>query len=387
ALESIEPFIIVNNNLEGEGSITQVSEMIVDNTAFTTGDRAPITISEVARVTSKINEYKQSYQNALISPREWNRDEAKILLNAGDLILKLNWKSLSKDITTIAVLDDGKLEFEPIMYFTATEPIVKDNSFIVKNYFGDIVVDAMVTARISSSDSCQITSNPNTIPDVDVWTAPVWLYEDMSNVEIFTISKCLTDPEKDFECASIETIIAYGPFVPNWTLDKSDFRVVEGSLPLSSNDVKLRIQACPTTPTIETVRHAGSVFNVVTHQNNISIESITVDESSNALVLTLNAEQDGMLELTLPRELIDSKSNGNDTDFVVMIDGKQVEFEQISSNDLERSIRIPIPSNSNELRIIGTQVVPEFGIIALITLAVTISLVIASNRFRTNINA
>lgn len=383
-LDSIEPFTIINNNIEGEGSVVDVASLIVENTAFTSGDRAPITMNEVSRVTRvNIDEYKQVYENALLTPQEWSIDEIKTLLNAGDLILKVNWSSLNKDITTIAVLDNGVLEFEPMMYFTSSDPIIEDASFSVKNYFTNDVINAKVSTRIDSSDSCEITSNPNAIPDVDVWTAPLWISDHMNDVEIFTISKCLTDPEKDFECASIESVIAYGPFIPNWTLDRNNFNVVEGNLPLSNDSVKLRLQACPTTPIIETVRHAGSVFNIVTHQNNINIESITVDENSTALVLTLNAEQDGLLEITLPREMIDSRSNGIDTDFVIMVDNKQVEYEEIASNEFERSIRVSIPKDSNELQIIGTQIVPEFATLALITLAATISLVIVT-RYKIN---
>lgn len=382
-LDSVEPFTIINNDIEGESSASDIARLIVDSTAFTTGDRAPISINEVSRIARvNVEEYKQGYKDALTTPREWSKDETKILLNPDDLILKINWKSLNKDITTIAALDDGVLEFEPMMYFTSTEPIVGDASFMVKNYFGNEVVDANVSANIDSSDSCEITSNPNAIPKVDVWTAPLWISEHMSKTEIFAVSKCLTDPEKDFECASIESVIVYGAFVPNWRFDRSNFDVAEGNLPISSNDIKLRLQACPTTPIIETVRHAGSVFNIVTHQNNINIESITVDESSTALVFTFKAQQDGVLEVTLPRELIDSRSNDADTDFVVMIDGKQREYEEIATNESERSIRVSIPAGSNELKIIGTQVVPEFSVLVLITLAVTISLVIATTRFK-----
>ena len=100
--------------------------------------------------------------------------------------------------------------------------------------------------------------------------------------------------------------------------------------------------------------------------------------------MTLAADQDGLLEITLPRELIDSRSNDIDTEFVVMIDGEEAEYEEIVSNEFERSIRVSIPENSKELKIIGTQVVPEFAILALITLVVTVSLAIAISRHRIN---
>ena len=60
-----------------------------------------------------------------------------------------------------------------------------------------------------------------------------------------------------------------------------------------------------------------------------------------------------------------------------MIDGEQTQqFTESSTNDT-RNIIIPFQAGSEKIEIIGTQIVPEFGPIAALVLAIAIVSIIA----------
>ena len=71
----------------------------------------------------------------------------------------------------------------------------------------------------------------------------------------------------------------------------------------------------------------------------------------------------------LPRNIIDSKFEGNDDDFFVLIDGLDSEFKE-GKTLTERTLTIPFPEGSEEVEIIGTSVVPEFGTVAVFVLII-----------------
>ncbi|HSF28153.1 MAG TPA: PEFG-CTERM sorting domain-containing protein, partial [Nitrosopumilaceae archaeon] len=62
--------------------------------------------------------------------------------------------------------------------------------------------------------------------------------------------------------------------------------------------------------------------------------------------------------------------------FFVLIDGEEVDFEEeATSND--RTLTIHFQDGAEEIEIIGTFIVPEFGAIAALVLAVAIISIIA----------
>ncbi|MDH3617094.1 MAG: PEFG-CTERM sorting domain-containing protein [Nitrosopumilus sp.] len=104
--------------------------------------------------------------------------------------------------------------------------------------------------------------------------------------------------------------------------------------------------------------------------------SITPDVDSNSLIIAIDATDDGQLTITLPRELIDAKIGDSDDDFFVLVDGEEVDFDETSTST-DRTLVISFPAGAEEIEIIGTHVVPEFGAIAALILAVAIISIIA----------
>jgi predicted secreted protein with PEFG-CTERM motif len=107
-----------------------------------------------------------------------------------------------------------------------------------------------------------------------------------------------------------------------------------------------------------------------------SVLSVTPDDEANSLVVAIKTTSDGVLTITLPRALIDAKINEQDDNFFVLIDGEEVEFEE-TTTDTDRTLTIAFPDGAEEIEIIGSFVVPEFGTIAALILAIAIISIIA----------
>jgi predicted secreted protein with PEFG-CTERM motif len=104
--------------------------------------------------------------------------------------------------------------------------------------------------------------------------------------------------------------------------------------------------------------------------------NIIPDVDANSLIVSIDATSDGSLTLTIPRSILDATMNGEDDDFFILIDGEEIDFDEIISST-GRTLTIPFPTGAEEIEIIGTWVVPEFGTIAAMILAVAIISIIA----------
>ncbi len=103
---------------------------------------------------------------------------------------------------------------------------------------------------------------------------------------------------------------------------------------------------------------------------------ITPDVDANSLIIRIEATDDGSLTLVIPRSVLDATINGEDDDFFVLIDGEEVDFDETTTST-DRTLTIAFPIGAEEIEIIGTFVVPEFGTIAAMILAVAIISIIA----------
>jgi len=116
-----------------------------------------------------------------------------------------------------------------------------------------------------------------------------------------------------------------------------------------------------------------------------SLLNVNPDDDANSLILTISTTSDGELTITLPRALIDAKINGEDDDFFVLVDGEEVDFDETATST-DRTLTIEFPDGAEEIEIIGTFVVPEFGTIAALILAVAIiSIIAVSAKTRLNV--
>jgi predicted secreted protein with PEFG-CTERM motif len=115
-----------------------------------------------------------------------------------------------------------------------------------------------------------------------------------------------------------------------------------------------------------------------------TVTSMSLNQKNLSLLINIDTKSDGTLDIKLLRDNIDALSNDRqDIDFIVLVyenDSKipiQTEFKKIKKDDGHREISIPIRNGDDKIEIIGTHVVPEFGTIAMIVLAVAIVSIIA----------
>jgi len=87
------------------------------------------------------------------------------------------------------------------------------------------------------------------------------------------------------------------------------------------------------------------------------------------LVHLFGADDDGELKITLNEDIITPFDDGS---YFVLINSEEVEFEQMG-----RTLHIDYEAGTERIEIVGSHVVPEFGTIAMIILAVAIVSIIA----------
>ena len=128
----------------------------------------------------------------------------------------------------------------------------------------------------------------------------------------------------------------------------------------------------------------GGTFDVPYTMKGGIISAMNVNQKNLSLVINIATSSDGNLNINLPREGIDSlDNNGQDIDFIVlMYEGNseipiQTDVRKVETGDEFRSIDIPVKDGDTKIEIVGTHVVPEFGTIAMIVLAVAIVSIIA----------
>jgi len=123
------------------------------------------------------------------------------------------------------------------------------------------------------------------------------------------------------------------------------------------------------------------------------ISSMNLNQKNLSLEIDISTNSDGNLNINLPRDNIDSKtSSGQDIDFIVLMYEKnsdipvQTDYQKVNADSDFRSIDIPVKNGDTKIEIVGTHVVPEFGTIAMIVLAVAIvSIIVVSAKSRLSI--
>src|SRR5262249_8612487 len=116
-----------------------------------------------------------------------------------------------------------------------------------------------------------------------------------------------------------------------------------------------------------------------------TIDDMTIDTGDTSIVVSLNTTSDGTLTIALPRTLIDAQLDGEDDIFFVLVDGADTDFQE-SKTSTDRTLTIPFTDGTQEIEILGTQVVPEFGTLIIVVLVIaTTSVIIVSSKNRLKI--
>ena len=117
---------------------------------------------------------------------------------------------------------------------------------------------------------------------------------------------------------------------------------------------------------------------------NAKLLNVIPDLDAVSLLIYIETTDEGSITLTIPRSVLDASINGGDDEFFVLVDGEEVDFEEIKTSE-DRTLTIDFLAGTEQIEIIGTFVIPEFGTIAAMILAVAIiSIVAISAKSRLN---
>jgi predicted secreted protein with PEFG-CTERM motif len=109
-----------------------------------------------------------------------------------------------------------------------------------------------------------------------------------------------------------------------------------------------------------------------------------LNSDKKTMTLDISGNEVDSITIDIPRYVLDSKSSsGEDSVFLVMSNGKIVEYQELQSNSDSRQIKLDYPSTRNvTIDIVGTHVIPEFGSVAILILIGSImSILIISKSF------
>ena len=120
-----------------------------------------------------------------------------------------------------------------------------------------------------------------------------------------------------------------------------------------------------------------------------AVSKNSINSRTSSLTLMITADSDGSVSLKLPRNAIDARQHGmegDDADFIVLVDGEEADFEETDTTSDVRTLDITFPEGATQIEVIGTWAVPEFGTTAAVILAVAIvSIIAVSARTRLSI--
>ena len=109
---------------------------------------------------------------------------------------------------------------------------------------------------------------------------------------------------------------------------------------------------------------------------NAKLINVIPDLDAVSLLIYIETTDEGSITLTIPRSVLDSTINGDDDEFFVLVDGEEVDFEETTTS-VDRTLTIEFLAGAEQIEIIGTFVIPEFGTIAAMILAVAIISIVA----------
>lgn len=113
------------------------------------------------------------------------------------------------------------------------------------------------------------------------------------------------------------------------------------------------------------------------------LNEMWVQRDNITLAAEVRALSDGVLTIELPRDVIDSKKQSNMDDvYAVFIDGQLVPYDEIMNNTHARILSIEFGNGSEQIEITGTHIVPEFGPLAALVLAISIAGVVIVTRIK-----
>ncbi len=92
-----------------------------------------------------------------------------------------------------------------------------------------------------------------------------------------------------------------------------------------------------------------------------TVSDMVIDSDFIELIVEIDSTDDGILQVSIPRTLLDAKFNNDDDIFFVIVDGFDTEYIEITNGASSRTLIIPFFAGDTQVEIIGTDIL-EVGI-------------------------
>lgn len=162
----------------------------------------------------------------------------------------------------------------------------------------------------------------------------------------------------------------------------------EGNIAETTIEFTPKQEFLETTDSFEVEIPNGGTFDVEYTIKGGAVKDMILEPDNYTLRILLESPDEGTISLKLPRESIDAeKPNGQDETFIILIDNIQFLYEETETTAQTRLITINFQEEDSEIEIIGTKVIPEFGLIATLILfsGIVMSIGFAKNKFQIKI--
>ena len=189
------------------------------------------------------------------------------------------------------------------------------------------------------------------------------------------------------------TIIAEGQLWKN----QGDYTVKvtygEGNIAESTFTFTPKSAIIDTTDIFEVNAGNSGTFDIQYTIRGGTLQDISIDPHIFGLIIKIDALDEGKIILDLPRKYIEAeKQNGKDEVFIILVEKEnkdvvETTYKETTSHSDVRTLTINFEEGDSEIQIIGTYVIPEFGVIVMIvlTVGIMVSILSTKNKFRIKI--
>jgi len=117
---------------------------------------------------------------------------------------------------------------------------------------------------------------------------------------------------------------------------------------------------------------------LIPYQVNAKVIAIAIDPELTSLLIGLDDTSDSIFIIDLNHELITAYNN----EFAILVNGLEVDYDIVSDSD-SSTFTFYVPEFTEEIEIIGTHVIPEFPLGAIMGFVILISAVMLVSRVKT----
>jgi len=114
---------------------------------------------------------------------------------------------------------------------------------------------------------------------------------------------------------------------------------------------------------------------LIPYQVNAKVIAMAIDPELTSLLIGLDDTFDSIFIIDLNHELISTNNN----EFAILVNGLEVDYDIVSDSD-SSTFTFFVPEFTEEIEIIGTNVIPEFPLGTIMGLVILISAVMLASR-------